>query len=187
MLILTVDLAAKFSAAMVTDKDGKVHFEFDSLGLSAFLFASKLKDAIVQFKVGFIIIEDVPYGISSQAMVKPVLRTQGIIIRELMEYLDKIYFVNPSTWQKEYRGVARGKPAERVEAAELHATRLGYTAPDLVGEYIKSLPEGTRVLKKNTNPLEKVRTDYVDARLMGDWSHNRNGDFNISGVQPVFI
>lgn len=198
MIVLTVDLASKFSACNVSDGGG-VLCEFDSAGLSAFEFAKKIRDAAVKFNVDLILIEDVPYGISSQAMVKPVLRLQGVVITVLHLHLHKILFVNPSTWQKAYPGVAtapKGTPKNqrdfvRSEAARLAALERGYTPPDLVARYVASLPEGTRVLKKHTNPLVKSMTDYVDAFLMNDWAQ-RLGSFEAvasqpSGVQPVFI
>ena len=106
MIVLTVDLASKFSAACVRGEAGVLR-EFDSSGKTAFQFALELAKAAEEFQPDLILIEDVPYGISSQAMVKPVLRLQGILLLALHRFMDKILFVNPSTWQKEYPGVAR--------------------------------------------------------------------------------
>lgn len=184
---MTVDLAAKFSAVVVREEGGEVHSQFDSLDKSSFEFVTEILENIVAHDPQYVIVEDVPYGISGQGQVKNILRLQGILIHALRDHLDKVLFVTPSTWQNTYRGVARGKPDERVEAARLHALRLGYTPPDLVQEYTDSIPEGKRVLKKHTNPLAKVMTDYIDAFLMSEWAIERNHDFNISGVQPVFI
>lgn len=196
MKILTVDLASKFTAAMLRSDDGEVHRQFDSRGKSSFQLAREVES--LADEADLILIEDVPYGISSQAMTKPVLRLQGVLIRELEKQLHKVYFLNPSTWQKAYPGVATApkgltktaKDAYRIEAARAHAERLGYTAPDLVAEYIASVPEGTKILKKHTNPLEKVMTDYVDAFLMNDWAHgigNLSAFSNLAGVQPPNI
>ena len=194
-MILTVDLASKMSAACVmgdsasnrSGENGKVYSEFDSYGKTAFQFARELKVAADTWEVDLIVLEDVPYGISSQAMVKPVLRLQGVLILALSQHLDKILFLNPSSWQKYYPGVARGEAKARVEAARQAALSLGYSPPDKVQEYIDSLPEGSKVLKKNTNPLEKVMTDYIDAFLMARWVLSVDDIRNISGVQPVSI
>lgn len=189
---LTVDLAAKFSAYNVMDSNYEVHREGDSRGKSAFQFVEELVSAVVDFEPDLILVEDVPYGISSQAMVKPVLRLQGILIHALgqIDALDHTIFVNPSTWQKEYKGVARGPALDRIEAARFHADFMGYQPPNLVAEHIAALPEGKRVLKKDTNPLEKTMTDYIDAFLMARWSYNI-GDFTThvatKGCQRVFI
>ena len=187
MNILTVDLAAKFSAVMVRGEGGEVHRQFDSLDKTSFEFIDLIVATIIKFDPEWIIIEDVPYGISGQGQVKNILRLQGVLIHALRDYLDRVLFVNPSTWQNLFRGVARGKSEERVEAARLHAERLGYFPPDLVQAHIDSLPDGKRVLKKNTNPLAKVMTDYIDAFLMSEWALDREGDFNIGGVQLVYI
>jgi len=191
-MILTVDLAAKYSAYMVMDGNLQVLCQGDSRGKSSFFFVDELLEVIGLYDPTLIIVEDVPYGISSQAMVKPVLRLQGILIHALglENLLGLTFFVNPSTWQKNYPGVARGKADERIEAARAHAERLGYLPPDLVGEYIASLPEGKKVLKKNTDGLYKTQTDYVDAYLMADWVYSFETFEelrDLKGVQPVFL
>lgn len=197
-MLLTVDLAAKFSAAMVRGSDGTIHCQFDSYGKSSFEFCREIEKAATDFNVDLVVIEDVPYGISSQAMVKPVLRLQGILIVIMHRHLSKTVFLNPSTWQNRFPGVSRGvsknkteAAKEKIEAARAHAERLGYTAPDLVSAYEARCAEtGTKVLKKDTNPLDKVRTDYVDAFLISDWVYSL-GSFEkiwtLKGCQPVFI
>lgn len=190
MTVLTVDLASKFSAVCVMADSGEVYREFDSRGKTSFGFALEIRKALIDYPdTRLVIIEDVPYGISRQAMIKPVLRVQGILIGALARWIDQILFVNPSTWQKTYPGVARGKEADRIEAARVAAAKLGYTPPDLVGDYVDSLPEGAKVLKKHTNPLEKTMTDYIDAFLMARWvlSFTPEELRSQSGVQPVFI
>lgn len=171
---ITVDLASKFSAACVMDARHKVHREFDSLNKSSFEFVDEILAAVVEYDPEIIIVEDVPYGISSQQMTKAVTRLQGAIIRDLtkMGYWERLVFLNPSTWQKEYSGVARGPKEDREKAAAFHADFMGYQPPNLVQQHIDSLPEGARVLKKNTNPLEKTMTDYIDAFLMARWSYS---------------
>lgn len=197
-MILTVDLASKFSAAMVSDNAGEVHREWDSRGMTHFQFARTLADAFRDFNIVIALIEDLPYGISSQAMTKPVTRFQGAIMLALEDYLDRVYFVNPSTWQSAYEGVARlpkGMKLSKTEAAKfrinaasVHAEKRGYLPPNLVQTFIDAQPEGTRILKKHTDPLVKNMTDYVDAFLMGDWVRHHAGDVTtLSGVQPAFI
>lgn len=189
---LTVDLASKFSALCVQDERGQVLHQADSRGKTASDFADEIAITAERFDVWLILIEDVPYGISSQAMVKPVLRLQGIIIKALIDknLLGLALFINPSSWQKTYEGVSRGKQPEREEAARLAALSFGYSPPDLIGQYTATLPEGAKVLKKNTNPLAKTMTDYIDAYLMGRFVL-RQGQFGdlakLSGVQPPSI
>ena len=195
-MILTVDLASKYSAAILRDSDGKVYHQFDSGGQSALHFADQVASAEKFYDPEVVLIEDVPYGISSQSMTKPVLRLQGAIIHAMATELDKVLWINPSTWQKAYPGVGTAPKgmakaagaAFRIQAALDHAERLGYTPPDLVAAYIESLPEGTKVLKKHTSPLEKTMTDYVDAFLMNHWAHEHIETlFDMTGVQKTFI
>jgi len=199
---LTVDLAAKFSAACVQDDAGEVHREWDSRGVSHIAFARSLRDAAIDF--GFdpdsrILVEDVPYGISSQGQVKSPLRFQGIVIDELEDFLGQTFFVNPRTWQTFFgcaivpKELAKGmtktmKESWLIGAAAQAAADRGYSPPDLVAQFIAEQPEGARILKKDTNPLTKNMTDYVDAFLMGRWVREFDGDVRtLSGVQPPFI
>lgn len=186
-MILTVDLAAKFTAWMVTDETRQVHREGDSLGLTRYEVAETICKLAQEFQPEYIFIEDVPYGIKGQFQTKPVIRLQGAIIDRLHPWFtDRTFFINPATWQRAYKGVARGEPKVRVEAARAHAERLGYTPPNLVKFYADSLPEGTKVFKKDTKDFEKVMTDYVDAYLIADFAwENLDIITELSGVQPV--
>lgn len=179
---LTVDLASKFSAAMVVDLSGRVLREFDSSGKSAIDFADECAQAALDFEVTEAIYEDVPYGINGQGMTKAPHRLQGIIIDEMYRVgmLEQTFFLSPSVWQNTFSGVARAPKGltkaegtrARYEAARDHAARLGYTPPPLVKNYIDSLPEGVRVLKKNTDTFAKSETDYIDAYLIAAWANS---------------
>lgn len=189
---LTVDLASKFSALCVQDERGRVLHQADSRGKSATEFADEIALTAERFDVWLILIEDVPYGISSQAMVKPVLRLQGIIIKALADknLLGLTLFINPQSWQKTFGINPRDKQPVREEHARLQALEFGYEPPDLIGQYAASLPEGTKVLKKHTNPLAKTMTDYIDAFLMGRFVLRQGlfGDITkLSGVQPPSV
>lgn len=179
---LTVDLASKFSAAMVVDEVGQVHREFDSSGRSAIEFAEMCARVAEEFSVTEAIYEDVPYGISGQGQTKAPHRLQGIVIDEMFRVglLSRTFFLSPSVWQNYFPGVARApkgvSKAEgtraRYQAARDHARSLGYDPPPFVQNYIDSLPEGTKVLKKNTDPLHKIETDYIDAYLIAAWANS---------------
>lgn len=188
---LAVDLAAKYSAWMVRDSDGKVLLEADSRELSATDTVEAIVSVAVEFNPSLILIEDVPYGIGSQAQTKPVTRLQGMLIYKLVttsKVKGEVYFINPSSWQKFFPGVARGPAADRVESARIHAKRLGYTPPDLVQHHIDALPEGAKVLKKHTNVLAKVMTDYIDAFLMTEFIKMHDGEVTGQpGIQPPFV
>lgn len=195
---LLVDLASIYSAYCVQDERGEVLEEGDSGGLSAFQFAALLARVAIRHDVSLVLVEDVPYGISNQGQVKAPLRFQGVVMLACHKHVDRMAFVNPATWQNAYEGVARapkgmkGKQAERyrIEAAARHAKNFGYEPPNLVQQYLDTLPEGTRILKKNTDPLEKQMTDYVDAFLMGRWVRRFETYDELlaaSGVQPPMI
>lgn len=196
-MIVTVDLAAKFSAAMARERSGEIHHQFDSSNKTHFEFAAEIGRLARRPDVELVVIEDVPYGISSQAMVKPVLKYQGILMAVMHPVLDKVLFMAPATWMKDYPGVQRAPKgltksqadAYRIEQAALHAANYGYTPPDLVQQYIDSLPEGTKILKKNTNPLEKSMTDYVSSFLMNHFVSNRTEEEfrGLQGVSPAYI
>jgi len=193
-MFLTVDLASKFSAAVLRDGEGQVRWQGDSSGLTAFEWVERLQRVVKTAKPEHILVEDVPYGVSSQAMTKPVTRLQGALMLALKDH--EFYFVNPSTWMKDYEGVARApKGLSKSESlkyrdakAKEHAERLGYSPPDLVQQYVESLPEGTKVLKKNTAHLEKSMTDYVMAFLINDWLVRHKDEYTtLTGVQPPLI
>lgn len=176
--ILAVDLAAKLSAAIQRGLSGQVVDQFDSRNKTPLDFCKQVAQAATDCDI--VVVEDVPYGISSQFMIKPVLRLQGALVTYLTAYnaLDRALFMSPSTWMKEFPGVQhapRGmtKAAgdkHRIEVAAHFAKEAGYEPPDLVSEYVDSLEPGKKVLKKNTNVLEKSMTDYVSAFLMSEYS-----------------
>src|SRR5690606_32995726 len=101
-----------------------------------------------------IVIEDVPYGISRQSMVKPVLRLQGRLIERLDRggLLDRVIFVAPATWQRHF-GLFRAKNAAKVQAEK--AEELGYTPPDLRTLYAPMIPPKGDAAR--TRALETVR------------------------------
>lgn len=199
MYYLTVDLASKFSAGVLRDSTGKVHWQGDSHKDSPIVWVKRLGQVAALAKdedKGIeVLVEDVPYGISSQAMVKPVLRLQGMLILELDDFSIYPYFINPATWQSDYPGVGRApKGLSKADAlkyragkAAEYARELGYEPPNLVAEWQTENPD-LKPLKKYTNPLEKGMTDYVDAFLMNDWLQRNKEDFRTrSGVQIAYI
>jgi hypothetical protein len=194
---LSVDLASKFSAAILRDETGQVRWQADSAGKTANEWVDTLAAVADRISQNFelhILVEDVPYGVSSQAMTKPATRLQGMLMHAMGTI--EFYFINPSTWMKDYEGVARA-PKGMTKAESLkyrdakaleHATRLGYEPPDLIQKYKDSLPEGTKVLKKNTDPLAKSMTDYVMAFLINDWLQRHVDEYKtLTGVQPPLI
>lgn len=197
-MILTVDLAAKFSAALEREREsGEVHHQFDSMGKTHFEFAAEVGRIARRDDVEQVVIEDVPYGISSQAMVKPVLKYQGVMLAVMHPVLHKVSFLAPATWMAMFPGVQRAPKgltksqadAYRIEQAAAHAARLGYNPPDLVQAYIDAQHEDKKILKKDTAPLEKAKTDYVSAFLMSEFVRSMTVEQFVSrqGVSPAYI
>lgn len=201
-MIQVVDLAAKFSAGQLRGLDGEVLDQFDSRDKSHFSFAAEIARNARREDCQLTLIEDVPYNPNyTQAMVKPVLRYQGVIMAYCHPVLERVLWISPSCWmgmfpgvQRAPKGLTKAKADQfRIEAAANHARERGYTPPDLVAEYAASLPEGKKLLKKDTAPLTKSMTDYVSAFLMGEWGlelFNDGGQeafMTVPGVQPSVI
>lgn len=175
--ILSVDLAAKLSASVLRSAGGGVIHQFDSREKTPDAFIHEIVMAVPL--EGVTVIEDLPFGISSQFMIKPVVRLQGALISALIRSgLDKrALFVTPSVWMAEFpgtqhapRGLSKSaSDAYRIEQARIHAEEAGYTPPDLITPYVRSLPEGKKALKKDTNVLAKSMTDYVSAFLLSEF------------------
>ena len=201
-MIQIVDLASKASAVQLRDvAGGEVLDQFDSRNQSPFEFAARIARVARRPDCELTLIEDLPYGITSQAQTKPVTRFQGVIMAYCHPVIENVLWVNPSTWMASFPGVQRAPKGltksqadkARIEAARVHAERLGYHPPDLVAEYAASLPEGEKVLVKHTAPLAKTMTDYVSAFLIGEWAlplyrdGGREALITTSGVQPSMI
>lgn len=201
-MIQIVDLASKASAGQLRSVDGgEILDQFDSRNKSAFEFAAEIARRARRDDCELTLIEDLPYGITSQAQTKPVTRLQGAVMAYCHPVLDNVLWVNPSSWMSMFPGVQRAPKGltksqsdkARIEAARQHAEDRGYAPPDLVAEYAASLPPGTKVLAKHTTPLLKTQTDYVSAFLIGEWALSilreggREALLKTSGVQPSMI
>jgi len=180
--ILAIDLASRLSAGFMRGE--KTTYEFDSWEKSPIKFAQEIAAAAAL--ADLIVIEDVPYGISNQKMVKPVLRMQGIIMAELAYAgaLGRTVFLNPSTWQR-----ALGVFGKDKGGTHDLAVSLGYTSLDYVEKYAKSL-EGLKGKDRSRvrAQLKKLSTDYDDAFLIEHWARkNFIGIRYITGVQEPSI
>lgn len=193
-MIQSVDLASRFSAVILRDRNGEVHGQFDSREMTPFQFAARIGRTARECEMT--VVEDVPYGISNQAMVKPALRFQGFIMLACNATIDDLFFCSPSVWMKDFDGVQRAPKGltksqadkYRIEMAAKHAKELGYEPPDLVQQYIDANP-GKKILKRDTNPLEKSKTDYISAWLMSEFVRKRTREqfTSIAGVQPALL
>lgn len=182
-MILSVDLAAKFSAGIVRGDGGEIHLQFDTLHRSPSEVAHLIAETAALFEVSHVFLEDVPYGISKQFMVKPVLRLQGHIIQALGDAEQPSpLFVAPATWQRAM-GVWRASPADTAAVA----AERGYTPPDLLEIHSDALPAKGPERTKIRTLLKKSATDYVDAFLLSEWALSVVGTdlTSIQGVQAT--
>ena len=197
-VLLSVDLAAKLSAVVQRGAGGEVLHQFDSRNKSALAFCKEVAEAATHSDI--VVVEDVPYGVSSQAMVKPVLRLQGALIAYCIArgVADRLVFMSPSVWMKDYPGVQlapkgyskAAADAYRIEQARMYAEQLGYTPPDLVADWEQHCAVvGKKVLKKDTNVLAKSMTDYVSAWLMSEFARplTRDEMLAIPGVSTASL
>lgn len=195
-----VDLASRFSAVVLRDEGGQVLDQFDSRGLAPFAFVAKIARIALDPECEATIAEDVPHGIKSLFMVKPVTRLQGALMFACWKTVDRLYFEQPATWMAQFPGVQRvpkeiakglTKGAQdkwRIAQAEQYAAELGYTAPNLLEQWTADNPD-VKPLKKNTGDLEKSRTDYVSAFLMSEFNRTIpvNELLSVTGIQPANI
>jgi hypothetical protein len=148
--------------------EGVVLEEFDSWAKTAVEFITEIVKAAITHNVLLIAVEDIPYGLSKQFMIKPPLRLQGALIYALNceepehKLLSKTVFVNPATWQRSYEGVYRGKEAGALAAA----ARLDYTPPNMLEIHDSEIPASGKERAKVRGQLKKASTDYVDAFLI---------------------
>jgi hypothetical protein len=157
-VIVSVDLASRYSAVVGMDAGGEVVFQYDSWNKDINTFITNLGDSAANRLVEFFLIEDLPHGLQFREDVKTACRIQGMVIKELSDrgVIDKVVFCQPKVWQQHYEGVFRGKPKQ----ARAAALNLGYEPPDLHSELHKEARTKAR----------KVETDYIDAFLMGHWA-----------------
>jgi hypothetical protein len=187
-IVMTVDLASRFSAVCIMDANKKVLEEFDSWGKSAFAFLDEIIHYAEEYNVDVIVIEDVPYGLSKQFMIKPVLRLQGVFILGLGRagLLGRTVFLNPSTWQRTFEGVFKGKDIGAAKAA----AALGYLPPDMLKIWDSQIPLKGPERTKMRAQLKKAVTDYVDAFLMAEFTLTFNSVEEMlayTGIQEASI
>ncbi len=180
-MILGIDLASRYSAAVLLDEGGQVTHQFDSWGGSPFGFIEHIALSVQGPRMQAVLVEDLPYGINSQFQVKAPLRLQGALAHALGPALAMTYFVMPSTWQRAM-GVWKAKPEETAAMA----AGLGYTAPDTVGMYGPNhLNAKGKLLAVDRHKLEKVQTDYVDAFLIARWGRSTLLNNTLDGMAGV--
>lgn len=167
--VVAIDLAAKYSAGVVINQNGKMIEQWDSLGWTHCQVVEQLLYSymVVLDGMPMAVVEDLPprWGAVTDRNTKTVLQLQGRILHEFDKagYLSSLWFVVPSLWQREM-GVYRVTPEE----AEAVAAGLGYAPPDLLLQ--RELERGTRGQATAIKEADKQRTDYVAAFLLASWA-----------------
>lgn len=168
MFIVAVDLAARFSAVVIRDDDGKVQYQWDSYGYTHTQFTKKLIEKIEMLDEFFeviVVIEDLPQRVPWSTISKNVATLQGRIKHEARAAgVNKlIYWVPPTMWQRPIGVFRKGIEVEAEVAKE-----LGYEPPDLLAE--RNLVEGTRGQSTAIKEALKQKTDYIAAFLISEWA-----------------
>ena len=162
-MIVSVDLAAKFSALCVMKLDGAVVEQAHSWKKTE----QEWIDTVVSYFYDplngecplALVVEDIPHAVGFRKLVKHVCQLQGRIVQAMANVgaEDKVVFVPPQLWQMHFPGVYRGKAEGALKAAE----SLGYTPPQLLTPELHG---------KYRMDARKTMTDYVDAFLIGRWA-----------------
>ncbi len=182
MNVLAVDLAAKYSAAMLMTGDRTVHHAWDSWQMSETVWIETLAacfmpdhwDGLVEPAVA--VIEDLPHRLPHTTTTKAVGRLQGRIYDRFEQagLASKIVFLDPATWRNTHKTL-RGKNLGPVAVIET-AANFGYEPP---------WEELHRRAKGNGGKTRaaKVASDYCSAFLIGQWAHKNfwNG-FDVPGT-----
>jgi len=195
MTILAVDLASRMSAVILLDPvptagslHGEVIDQFDSWSSPALAFAAEIARCAAQADVDWVVIEDVPYGISSQKMTKPVTRLQGVLISKLanVNMLERTVFLDPARWQRELD--IYGK--EGKKRAHHLATSFDYHAPDTLELHRPDWDDDRLTGRQKSSikaDLRKLQTDYDDAFLIAKWTAMQTDLRAVQGVQEPSI
>lgn len=168
MSVLAVDLAAKYSAAVLLDLDGAVLWQDDSWGLTERAFLRQITDRYRIARPQVLVVEDLPHRLSFAALVKQVCRLQGRIV-ERMDQLgarDQVLFVPPAEWRNTYPELRKKNLG--AQAVVDVAAQLGYTPPDMTARAAGE--------KGGKATARKVGTDYCSAFLIGRWALRNNND-----------
>lgn len=188
MIVTAIDLAARFSASC-TLGPGLRLLDFGAPLMNSHVeWLDDVVDSVVVRSIAgedvFLVVEDVPLSLPFTAKLKAALQLQGEIAHQMRirSLLDRVYFVQPMTWQRHFEGVWRGKEAGALAAAE----KLGFAPPDYLKEY-ESLFAHLKGKERQDirNALKKQASDVVDAFLMAVWAHETYAEHGTLEIKNV--
>lgn len=176
MTVIAVDLAAKYSAAVMLDNAGHVVTQMDTTtGEDTFL--ESVINAFVYGEAEQLVIEDLPHGVDYRGLVKRVCQIQGRFVERMygLSRVDQLLFVAPNTWRRKYSPLrVRGAGMDAVVPV---AAEIGYTPPKL--QHLSG-PRGGKAI------VNKVQTDYCAAFLIAYWALGisvENNGWDVPGTE----
>lgn len=160
-MILCVDLAARFSAACLTDNSGSLVGQWHSWQSSPFQWACALACEFSTLPVScdpLMVIEDLPHGLGISRTVRDVYRLQGMIIQQVKNYHDenRIVFIPPMLWQSSFKPLGV-KPGDKKAIKAAAEEKYGYTPPQLLHKDLHGI---------DRQHARKTMEDYVDAFMI---------------------
>lgn len=176
MTVVSIDLAAKYSAGMLISPALVVHTQFDSSG-GEDMFIEQLTNTFVLGFAAQLVVEDLPHGVEYRALVKRVCQIQGRIAERMygLSRLTELLFVAPNTWRAHYPVLK--KRGQGPEAVVPVALEHGYEPPKL--KHLEG-PRGGRLT------VNKIQTDYCAAFLIGKWANDtfeERGTYDVPGTE----
>ena len=163
--LLAIDLAPRFSAAILRAESGRWYSIVSPYDSSPERFVRKVRDAWGVPDV--LLVEDVPPGMKNTSVMKAQYQMQGRVLEAFDPYAQgpehvPIYLIRPHTWQKAM-GVSDGRKSLNTkpykEASQETAGERGWTAPFDYTEY-----HG-----KERQERRKSCGDSADAYLLSEW------------------
>jgi len=190
VIVTAIDLAARFSA-FCTLGPGRQLLGYGAplMDVHVDWLADLINDFVIrcfenQHEEQLLLVEDVPLSLPFTAKVKAPIQLQGEIAYQLRSHnlQDRLFFIQPMTWQRHFEGVWKGKEAGALAAA----VRLGFEPPD----YFKKHEDLFADLKGKERQtvrlaLKKQSADVVDAFLMAVWAqetYETHGTLEVKNV-----
>jgi hypothetical protein len=172
-VILAVDLAAKFSAAVHMDVAGEVVGEWHSWQRSQWEWAQLLGFAALgempgQYDIpNIVLIEDVPLGLRQSQAVKGAFRAQGRILQTAVDEA-KIVWIPPKLWQDYYKPYGMS-PGDKKAAKSIAFEQYGYSAPELLRKDLHGVDRvhARKTMEDHTDAFLIARYMLEQTRLYG--------------------
>jgi hypothetical protein len=175
--VLAIDLAPRFSAAVLLNAGSEVAWQADvTFGFngSHAKFLQKCTYEALNHDA-LLLCESVPQVPRFDTGVKEVCRNQGVLLYWTEFYKAIVYFVPPALWQ---HGLGIWKMQDSYEAWAIHE---GYRPPDLLGDWERggclALHEDRELHGKERAELramlKKITSDYVASFLIAHWCQTK--------------